>query len=379
MNKLLLISTVTFLMMGASLASAVAIPTSTTLVLNATNGQDVCLGQDVNFTVDSNVSSEAPICGFMTVIRNGTLLADGAFLNNGIEPDSAVITLDANSFADQSGNYTFYGQTNEPYWCTQQGTYNASYDNSSSAQTWINVINDSSCYPAPVVQNLSSCGNITSSGAWQLDSNMNLSVNGSACIYINANDVTLNCQNHLFNSSVEDGYGIYEDGVNNVTFYNCVFAPFYVNNLVVYRFDEDAYLVNTNETFMFNNTFSKTGVAIPVHVSNVSAYNFDNNYWGGGSGFSDLCSALNGHCTSAFDIFGNGSYFDYTPLSNNPSQLVQGRFGTLLTEIGNAVAGFLGGVQNPVINLVLLLGIVAGFMTIFLAMCYMWIRPLKKV
>lgn len=229
---------------------------------------------------------------------------------------------------------------------------------------------------------LTSCGNVSEGGLWTVASDLMALVNNSVCIGINAGDVVLDCQNHLLNTTAENVTGVYLDGHDNATIENCVFAPFWVEDLVVHRFDYDVWLEDGDNIFLANNSFNSTAHGgIQTYVSGVGTYNFDGNYWGTyyHNGFSDSCSASGGYCTSSYDIFGDDSYYDMTPLSNNPEQLAQGAFGVLLTSIGQGIAGFLGGVQDPLVNFLLLIAIVTGFATVFFLAVAMAVRnALKK-
>lgn len=243
------------------------------------------------------------------------------------------------------------------------------------------------CWDALVINNIpylpqivSSCADITESGLWTVDGDLTLGVNGSSCIDIQASDVVLDCQGHTLNSTVENGTAIFVDGFDNVTIRNCVFAPYWADGLIVYGFMYDVSLVDSNVTVLTNNSFNSTFIAKHIYVSGVDAYDFNGNYWGKlyHDGYSDLCSADNGYCTNSYNIFGDSSYYDYTPLSNNQLQVAQGEMGVLLTTFGQGMAGFIGGIQDPVTNLLLLLGIVTAFATVFFLAIAMAVRNAMK-
>lgn len=235
-------------------------------------------------------------------------------------------------------------------------------------------------YVAPTSWNISSCGDANMSGLWNVTGDLSMDVNTS-CLRVGADDVVINCQGHLINSTVQNGTAIAVGAYDDVTIENCIFAPIWVDNLTVNGFSHDISLMDSNVTVLKNNSFNSTITVMPVYLSGVDAYDFNGNYWGTmfHDGFSDLCSALNGVCTTPYDIFGNGSYFDYYPLSNNQLQYGQGGFGVLLTTLGQGFGGFLGGIQDPLFNFLILIGIVVSFVLLFFSAIAMAIRAgLKK-
>lgn len=258
-------------------------------------------------------------------------------------------------------DYALLGEGSPEYWDS-----NAIYQNFSVAT-----------FP-PVSHVLTLCGNVTESGLWIVGSDLMLLLNNTPCIDVQASDVVLDCQGHLLNATSENGTGVYfESGLSNVTAINCVFAPFWVDNLVIHAFGYDVLLNNSVGASLHNNSFNSTSHGVyQIYVSNVTSYDFDGNYWGTifHEGYSDLCSADNGICTSAFDIFGDGLYFDNFPLSNNLLQVAQGNFGKLLVILGQGIGGLLGGIQDPLFNFLLLIAIAVAFATVFFGAIAMAIR-----
>lgn len=49
-----------------------------------------------------------------------------------------------------------------------------------------------------------------------------------------------------------------------------------------------------------------------------------------------------------------------------------------LTDVGTGLGNFLGAIQDPVVNFVLVLGIIGGILSIFMAIAYVIKKALNK-
>jgi hypothetical protein len=49
-----------------------------------------------------------------------------------------------------------------------------------------------------------------------------------------------------------------------------------------------------------------------------------------------------------------------------------------LTDVGTGLGNFLGAIQDPVVNFVLILGIIGGILSIFMAIAYVIKKALNK-
>ena len=115
---------------------------------------------------------------------------------------------------------------------------------------------------------VSTCGTLSSPGTYTLDSNLNLAyfVNVSrdkaACLTVSSPDVKLNCNGK---SVVNSYYGIYGNGVFNVSLENCNFS----NDTY------GAYFIGSGELKFSNDSYSKGTYG--VYMSNDSFANITNN------------------------------------------------------------------------------------------------------
>src|SRR3989338_7003254 len=120
---------------------------------------------------------------------------------------------------------------------------------------------------------VSSCQTINQSGSYVLTNN--LSANGT-CITINANDVTLDCQEFSITGPGNLGYpnGISIGSKSNVNIKNCNIKKFYVGVNIIYSSGINI----TDSVFRFN---GRAGVEF-VQSSNVRVFHnsFSNNTWG---------------------------------------------------------------------------------------------------
>ncbi len=128
------------------------------------------------------------------------------------------------------------------------------------------------------VTNVSVCGNITSSGEYELNTSLQAGA-GLPCLMINVSDVILDCINYSYfingtDSANTMGVGVIgSQTLTNVTVKNCNIS----------RFDMGVWFNNTNNSLIFNNTFynDSTGIDlsftldINVSTNNITTFAFN--------------------------------------------------------------------------------------------------------
>ncbi|MGC8538531.1 MAG: NosD domain-containing protein [Candidatus Micrarchaeia archaeon] len=122
---------------------------------------------------------------------------------------------------------------------------------------------------------ITECGNINTSGTYTLSSELNLMnyINvsnplskGDACITVTSPNVHLNCKGNAIDNAM---YGIYENGVYNITVSNCM-----LNNDTY-----GIYINNTQVPYVYNSTIANSVYGLYLHgantgsISNVSVSN----------------------------------------------------------------------------------------------------------
>jgi hypothetical protein len=195
------------------------------------------------------------------IISSGTVCPDCSILSC----ESGTVTFSVTHFSGYAAGWigTYVGTINitdgnyrMDYFLTSGGgTINdSSYSMLVMAgDTVVQTSNDStynaqlgSIYPiAGVVQtDVSACKNLTTHDlTYTLTQNLTgLQPGRNVCIDVQADNVTLNCDNYNM-SGPSAGYGIYVAGRNNVTIANCT----------IYEYDTDIYTDNTNYSTIENN------------------------------------------------------------------------------------------------------------------------------
>ncbi len=193
------------------------------------------------------------------IISSGTVCPDCSIISCG----SGILAFSVTHFSGYAAGWigTYVGTINitdgnyrMDYFLTSGGgTINdSSYSMLVMAgDTVVQTSNDStynaqlgSIYPLDVVQtDVSACKNLTISNAtYTLTQNLTgLQPGRNVCIDVQADNITLNCNNYNMNGTT--GYGINIVGRNNVTIANCT----------VYEYDDNIYIDNTNYSTIENN------------------------------------------------------------------------------------------------------------------------------
>jgi hypothetical protein len=172
-------------------------------------------------------------------------------------------------------------------------------------------------------------------------------------------DIELSNNNEVYNSIIEnpiadllyfyESYNntIYNNLMNSSTFY---FDGFDANNW---------------------NTTKQSGTRIYTDGNQIGG-----NYWTNstGNGFSDTCADNNtdGFCDDPYVMDANET--DYLPLSSlyqAPLPAPLTGTGAIISDVGSGVGGFLSAIYLPLGNFILILGIIAGVVAIFMALAYM--------
>lgn len=198
-------------------------------------------------------------------------------------------------------------------------------------------------------------------------------------------DVIVDCQGYSVTSPDGDadsviGFYSNEDFLinglwaRNFTLKNCVLNatnPFYFNGA------EGIHLYNNTffyEVFIYSVYPNTTGFA------NISFNSSDKgNFWGGNyngsvSGYSYSCVADGGFC-SPYDVYnsidGLGNYIgtDYLPSGYVPVLQVR-TVGMFIADVGSGLGAFISAISDPVVNFVLMLGLVGGVLSLFMAIGY---------
>jgi parallel beta-helix repeat protein len=205
---------------------------------------------------------------------------------------------------------------------------------------------------AKAVTYISGCSNLTQEGETYYLTQDIIDSSISPCISISANNITLDCQNHVIDGvGDEETYGIYVYNVQNVTIKNCLLTDW----------DFGLYLYNSNSSTLLNINSNSNSISIYLDsssynqiinstnsVGNIyldsSSYNqiinstFNSTY----AGITLHSSSYNQIINSTFNFNADGIFLSYS--SNN--QIINSTFNS------NSIAGiYLNyGLNNTIYN-----------------------------
>lgn len=273
----------------------------TNTTFNSTNGS-INIPTRVTIPISTNATLSKLNVSFNRAFLNSTNLT---FLNT-----SAVISLSGITFStpfvgmDLEDDGIFFG-------CPAPRCVNISY----SGNVFVFNVSSFTTYIATAVQLASptSCGMVTSN----LTLGANIQVNGS-CFSINTSNLFLNCSGFSIGGN-GSGIGINATDVLSVTIRDCVIENF-TNNI---------WLLNTNDSFLINNTArnsSSTGLALTSSFRNLLANNTVSNNGSVAIGLvsgSNYNSLTNNIATSdsnvgiLFSLSSNNTLTNNTAISNS--------------------------------------------------------------